>query len=235
MQKFGIDISHWQGDFDFYKAKEEGVEFAILKIGERTKRDVRFNQYYNTCKLLGIPVGCYYFGNATTKQEAEEEAMNMLQLLAGYKFELPVYYDVEAKMLNVTDDVLHENVEAFCNIVESAGYFVGIYASESVFKRINDTHFTHWVAKWSSKEPKIAHPLWQFGGEINKIRTNKIAGVTCDQNYLYTDFETIIKNNGLNGYWKEEIKEEKSKIQILIEKLNEIIEILKEIEEDGNN
>lgn len=34
MQRFGIDVSHWQGDFDFAKAKEnEGVEFVIIKAG----------------------------------------------------------------------------------------------------------------------------------------------------------------------------------------------------------
>ena len=33
MQKFGIDISHWQGDFDFKKAKLEGVQYVILKCG----------------------------------------------------------------------------------------------------------------------------------------------------------------------------------------------------------
>lgn len=33
MEKFGIDISHWQGDFNMAQAKAEGVEFAIIKAG----------------------------------------------------------------------------------------------------------------------------------------------------------------------------------------------------------
>ena len=33
-QRFGIDVSHWQGDFNFANAKNnEGVEFAIIKAG----------------------------------------------------------------------------------------------------------------------------------------------------------------------------------------------------------
>ena len=44
--------------------------------------------------------------------------------------------------------------------------------------------------------------MWQFGGETNKIRTNKVAGVTCDQNYAYKDYPAIIKNAGLNGFHK---------------------------------
>ena len=33
MQRFGIDISRWQNNFDFVKAKEIGVEFVIIKAG----------------------------------------------------------------------------------------------------------------------------------------------------------------------------------------------------------
>ena len=46
--------------------------------------------------------------------------------------------------------------------------------------------------------------MWQFGGETNKIRTNKVAGVVCDQNYAYKDYPTQIKNAGLNGFKKSQ-------------------------------
>ena len=46
--------------------------------------------------------------------------------------------------------------------------------------------------------------FWQFGGETNLIRSNKMAGVVCDQNYMYKDFPSLIKENGLNGFEKTE-------------------------------
>jgi len=46
--------------------------------------------------------------------------------------------------------------------------------------------------------------MWQFGGETNKIRSNKIAGVTCDQNYAYKDYPGIMIQKGINGYKKIE-------------------------------
>ena len=61
--------------------------------------------------------------------------------------------------------------------------------------------FTVWLAKWSKAE-QTAYPMWQFGGETNYIRSNKVAGVVCDQDYCFEDFPTIIKNAGLNGYAK---------------------------------
>jgi hypothetical protein len=42
--------------------------------------------------------------------------------------------------------------------------------------------------------------VWQYGGETNYIRSNKIAGVVCDQDYSYVDFPSLIKAKGLNGY-----------------------------------
>lgn len=225
MKKFGIDVSHWQGNYDFNKAVNEGVEFVILKLGERSKKDAKFDTYYNKCKELGLPVGCYYFGNAMSAEEAKNEADNFINMLKEYTFELPVYYDVEAKMLNSTNENLQKIVETFCTTVQDAGYFVGIYSSASTFARINDKKFTHWVAKWSTKEP-TDWDVWQFGGETNYLRSNKVAGVTTDQNYLKRDFTTIIKQLGLNGFKKEE---EKPVVNPMVEKINNIIKELEEI------
>lgn len=44
--------------------------------------------------------------------------------------------------------------------------------------------------------------MWQFGGETNLIRSNKINGQTCDQDYCYVDYPAKIKAVGLNGYSK---------------------------------
>lgn len=42
--------------------------------------------------------------------------------------------------------------------------------------------------------------MWQFGGETNLIRTNIIAGVVCDQNYMIVDYPTLITEKGMNRY-----------------------------------
>ena len=31
--KIGIDVSHWQGNINFQKVKEAGVEFVYIRIG----------------------------------------------------------------------------------------------------------------------------------------------------------------------------------------------------------
>ena len=77
--------------------------------------------------------------------------------LATQQFEYPIYYDVEGKMLNNSRDVLTNIVIAFCDRCEKAGYFVGVYTSDSHFQaHVDDDRlqrFTHWVARYSSNEP----------------------------------------------------------------------------------
>lgn len=212
-QRFGIDVSHWQGDFNFANAKNnEGVEFVIIKAGggdDGLYKDSRFEDNYRKCVECGLPKGAYFYGNAKSVDDAKKEAEYFISILSGKKYEYPVFYDVEGKMITDNDRAtLTEIVKAFCEIMESAGYWVGIYSSESFFNsEMNDgelTRYSHWVARWGKSKPATNSgaetQMWQFGGETNLIRSNKINGQTCDQDYCYVDYPAKIKAAGLNGY-----------------------------------
>ena len=117
----------------------------------------------------------------------------------------------ERSMITKNDrNTLTQIVKAFCSAVEAAGYWVGIYSSESFFNsEMNDgelIRYSHWVARWGKSKPAPASgaetQIWQFGGETNLIRSNKINGQSCDQDYCYVDFPAKIKAAGLNGYAK---------------------------------
>lgn len=228
MQVFGIDVSRWQGNFDFeYARNEDGIEFAIVKAGgadDGMYTDSKYERNYAECKRLGIPVGCYFFGQAFSEEEARTEAEYFVQLLDGKQLEYPVFYDVEAEMLNQDYDTLTNIIRTFCDAVGSNGYWVGLYSSEAQFNSSFDSagvlgDLTHWVAKYSKSSPKINTDvnIWQFGGDDNFIRSTQIAGQTCDQNYCYTDYPSRIKAAGLNGFIasvseSEEIEESEGKM-----------------------
>lgn len=211
MQKLGIDLSRWQGNFDLNKAKNEGVEYAILKIGGSDGgqyKDSKFDTYYKDCESAGIPKGCYYFGEAMTLDEAKAEVQHWLSLMKGKKFEYPVWYDVEANMLKVDKSTLTQICKYVLSEIQKAGYWVGMYCSTYYYNTaVNDKElaaYSHWVADWGGSKPTLASgnavQMWQFGGEKNLVRSNKIAGVVVDQNYCYIDYESKIKAKGLNGY-----------------------------------
>ena len=209
--RFGIDISKWQGNFDIKKAIEKsGVQFAILKIGGADKglyMDKCFNANYCKCEENDLPKGCYFYGKAKNLDEARKEVDYWLELMKGLKFEYPVFYDVEGTMLNNDVRTLTDIIAYVCQRLEYAGYWCGIYASQSTFtNRVNDSElarYTHWIARWSKQKPKLKYSetqMWQFGGELNYIRTNKVNGITVDQNYCYIDYPTYMKKKKLNGY-----------------------------------
>ena len=67
-------------------------------------------------------------------RKRRKEAEYFISILSGKKYEYPVFYDVEGKMITDNDRAtLTEIVKAFCSTMEAAGYWVGIYSSESFF------------------------------------------------------------------------------------------------------
>ena len=211
---FGIDVSKWQGNFDFKKAMSEGVKFAILRGAYSCGKDSKFDSYYNTCKSLGLPVGVYHYSMAETVKEAVEEANFLINnVLKGKQFEYPVYMDVEDKVQRVLGkDLLTDIVIAFCDTLEKDGYYVGIYSSSSFFKTYMHEskleRFDKWISQWSkSCTYKGNYGMWQFGGETNLIRKNIVADVVCDQDYAYYDYPSIMKEKGLNGFGLSNVKD----------------------------
>lgn len=216
--KLGIDISSYQRGINLNLAKNEGVDFVILRggftgwgTGVSYNKDTCFEEFYNQCKSLGLPVGVYWYSCANTKDKGINEAKFLYEnCLKGKIFEYPIYIDVEDSHhqqgnVNGTTDA----IKGFCETLENKGYYVGIYANTNWFNNYIKTNelvrYDKWVASWGSIRPGYpSGGMWQFGGEVNKIRSNKIANMIVDQDYSYIDYPTIIKNKNLNGYNKEQ-------------------------------
>ena len=215
MQKFGIDISKWQGNFNFDAAIQEGVEFVIVKGGGGDSGlyvDRKFDRNYKEAKKRGLPVGVYWFSKALTVSEAKKEAAYFYEkCLKGKQYELPVYIDGEHKaQLALGRKELTDIVLAWLEDIQSRGYWVGIYTMPWVFaSEMEDArlqNYAHWCAQWVTKCTYQGNPgvfgMWQFGGNTNKLRSTQIAGQVVDQNYMYIDYPKQIKAAGLNGFKK---------------------------------
>lgn len=196
-KSLGIDISVYQGDFPLDIAFYEGVKFVIIKAGGGDAsfyKDGKFERNYSFAKRLNMPVGCYFYSKALNEETAIQEAEFLYNnCLKDKKFELPVYYDVEdSYQLSLGREKLTNIIESFCNYINRKGYVAGVYASLSSFnncfidERLNK--YEKWVAQWSSHLSYTGQcNMWQFGGEVNYIRSNKIAGQVVDQDYMLYD------------------------------------------------
>lgn len=215
MKTFGVDISRWQKGIDFDKIKAEGAEFVIMRCAYGTSTDACFSDFYLKAKDRGLNIGAYIYTLATRPEEAEAEAKHVCELLKGKQFELPIYFDIEdAKQKKLSKAENTAICKAFCDYMEKQGYWVGIYASRFFFSSyLNDAElqkYAHWVAEWKKECTYKGNAgvlgMWQFGGETNLLRTNKVAGFTCDQNYMLVDYPTKIKNAKKNGFGSTIVK-----------------------------
>lgn len=209
MKQFGIDISHWQGSFDFALAKKEGVTFAIIKGGggdDGLYVDNRFSENYAKAKAQGLNVGCYWFSKALTVSQAQQEADYFYEhCCKGKQFELPVFIDVENKaQLALGKRALTDVVLSWLEKIEGHGMYAGVYSFRAAFSTyLYDSELRgvpHWVASWTKTCSYQPLDIWQFGGETNLLRSNKVAGVVCDQDYMLVDYPTQIKAAGKNGF-----------------------------------
>lgn len=208
MRLFGIDISVWQKDINLSQAKAEGVNFTIIRGAYGNKKDTAFETLYQRAKANGLGVGVYWWTRAVNEAQASEEAQILIDnVLRGKQFEYPIYIDVEDSLLqNLGKAKVDSIITSALTTLEKAGYYAGFYMNRNWYNNYCNgsslaQRFTCWLAQWSSAEV-TGFPMWQFGGETNYIRTNKVAGMTCDQDYCYVDFPSIIKNGGFNGYGK---------------------------------
>lgn len=211
---FGIDVSEWQGTIDWAKAKAGGVKFAILRAGISSRADKCFTTNYAACENAGIPVGAYWYCTATTVADAKAQAKLFLQVISGKKFAYPVYMDLEEPaQFALGKAKCSELVDAFLTVLEQAGYFAGLYCSTSYLQQyLTDSirsRYAIWVAQYyTSCTYNGDYGIWQYnvaGSEQYDIIGQKsIPGIVgeCDMDYCYTDYPTIIKTAGLNGFTK---------------------------------
>ncbi|MCR5485781.1 MAG: glycoside hydrolase family 25 protein [Clostridiales bacterium] len=211
----GIDVSEYQGTIDWKKIKNDGKDFAIIRCGYGRfpdQIDSKFEENYREAKKAGINVGTYLFSYATSVQQAQAEAKNMLGFIKGKQFEYPVVYDVETNAhKKLGKKALSENVRAFCETVEDAGYYVSIYANLDFLNNFLEKSVTQrydiWLAQWAKKPTyKGKYGMWQYSASGRLPGTS----TAVDLDMAYKDYPSIMRKNGLNGFKKESVIRKKN-------------------------
>lgn len=206
------DVSKWEGsNLSIARLKQAGIGAVIVKCGGGDVgiyTDSQWENNYAKCKAASMPTGAYWYLGATTVARAKEEAAYCLKLLKGKQFEYPVYVDVEERehqLMSVNEPgTLAKVICAFTDALEAAGYYVGVYSWKWLLEPCGSkvAALDWWVCAWTKTKPCDCG-MWQFGGEINRLRSTTVAGYkNMDQSYAYRDYPSIIKAAGLNGYTK---------------------------------
>lgn len=186
----GIDVSKWQGEIDWEKVKDDGVEFVIIRCGYRGYtegtliEDPMFAQNIKGATAAGLKVGVYFFTQAVNEVEAVEEASMVVSLIRDYDLDYPVFIDTESAGGNGRADHLDAETrtlvcDAFCSTIQNAGYKSGVYASRNWYnERVNAAEledYVIWLAEYRSVPLyKGYYQMWQYTskGQIDGIEGN---------------------------------------------------------------
>lgn len=186
----GIDVSKYQGEIDWDKVKNSGVEFVIIRAGYRGSvsgslvEDPYFKENIRGAKEAGLDVGVYFFTQAVNEVEAVEEASAVLSLVEEYELDYPIFIDTEGAGGNGRADGLNKETrtlvcDAFCRTVENAGYRGGIYASRNWYNNNLDMNrldnYYIWLAEYrEAPSYQGYYAMWQYTskGRIDGIEGN---------------------------------------------------------------
>ena len=200
----GIDIYDGDGFVDFEQVKACGYDFVIIKCGgnEGGGRWITKNFYrsYVKAKAAGLSVGAYFYaGESRGSGAGKSDAVFADAILRGCRLDFPVFYDFEEGNAREAD-ANTAACAAFCEEMESRGYYVGIYASDvwgfdELLNKDRLTSYDWWIARYG-REPKNSWCIWQY------TSTEIVPGVDhkCDVNECRIDYPSIIIEKGFNGY-----------------------------------
>ncbi len=229
---FGCDLSFYnvgsdgysESDADyslvnFKKMKADGCDFVILRIGSEDSSgryfDPHFITYYNMAREAGMDIGLYYYSYSLTYNEAVADAEFVMDVIEDYGmyFEYPIYLDVEeSDQIALSDSALGNMCLGWCETLEKAGYFPGLYGNYSFYDKLSSSivnTYDTWIA-WVTSDSSISdyNPynenlsdecgMWQYsfyGYEYDGIGLDML-----DVNVAYKDYPAIMKQYGFNNY-----------------------------------
>ncbi len=178
----GIDVSYAQKEIDWDRVGKSGVEFAIIRLGYRGYEsgilniDEFFNRNISGAAAAGIGTGVYFFSQAVSVAEAQEEAKYVIENIKSYDITYPVVFDWEpvtdspARTDGMSGDMLNECALAFCKTISDAGYKPVIYASLNLLRKQYNMYdidkisgYDLWLAEYKDyPEYPYNFKMWQY-------------------------------------------------------------------------
>lgn len=218
-----IDVSEWQGDIDWAKAKADGVEGVIIRLGygEGNNADKKAQRNISECKRLGIPFGIYWYSYADTPSIAKGEGADVVAKLRQFgvnpsDLAYPVYYDLEkwtweGHQPPTDPNVYNDIVNNWYSALQSAGYKnLGVYSYTSYLqgplKHADIYAKTTWVAQYGARMGFDSFPTnsrgWQYtsSGKVDGISGN--VDMNAFGNKEFVNGGHWVTKNG-QKYWRD--------------------------------
>ncbi|WP_083286109.1 peptidoglycan DD-metalloendopeptidase family protein [Corynebacterium sp. HMSC08C04] len=97
---YGIDISEHNDGLSCVRAKQEGVEFAIIRLCDGTHVDRVFHSHLADAEQAGMLVSTYWYLRAPSEGTSIAQQVDVIDQQMGGRRDLPVWIDVESVDMN---------------------------------------------------------------------------------------------------------------------------------------
>lgn len=189
----GVDISKTQDYVDFFELRRAGIDFVMLRLGQRgySSGEITLDEYFmdnlKRASEAGLDVGVYFFSQAVTVEEAEEEAQFVIDTLSENKIQYPVVFAMdsipnEVSRIDSLDKMERTNIAlAFMDKIRENGYFSMIYGDkEWLIQKLSLGSMIGYDV-WLSQEKDIPDYPYQF--VMWQYTTHgSVAGIAGDAN-----------------------------------------------------
>ena len=174
----GVDVSAFQGNIDWQQVKDSGIRFAMLRLGYRgyesgkLVEDEYIQRNLEKTKEVGMPIGAYFFSQALTIREVDEEIDFMLKVLGDYELHMPIVLDWEiptadARTAKMDARTLTALQAYFCETMAEKGYTPMVYFNwhqSNTLLYLNELEaYPFWLALYSNRMTYPYHvEMWQY-------------------------------------------------------------------------
>lgn len=199
--KKGIDVSKYQGEIDWAAVKNDGVDYAIIRVGIRgyseggIMEDDFFRANIEGAIANDIPVGVYFFTQALNEEEALEEANFVIGMLQGYSLTYPVYLDIEdvkkadCRTNDLTVEERTANAKVFLEAIAEAGYKPALYGNMKTYLLMLDLASLEQYDKWFAGYTLPIYYPYEYK-MLQYSEKGKVAGISgqVDVNICFKDY-----------------------------------------------
>lgn len=153
----GIDVSVWQGDIDFRKVKDDGINYVYIRACEGANYvDTKFERNYENARKEGINVGFYQYVTARNTKEARDQAHFFYSLIKDKSQDLRPAMDFE-ELGGLNKKEANDIAVAYLDTLKkltkyTPAFYSDAYDVESVWEN-ELKEYPLWVADYGASEP----------------------------------------------------------------------------------
>lgn len=194
----GIDVSAHNGEINFNKVAEDGIEFVFIKATEGADfKDKNFRANYLQAQKAGLKTGVYHFFRFDS--DGVEQAINLLTTIGSRTPELGMVIDVErtGNPDSVPPEIINRRLIEMVDYLNLLGHRVMFYTNlDGYYDYLAESFpgYPLWICRFQANPINAEWSFWQYNhrGRVNGIKGDVDMNAFCGNRL---EWESYLQGN----------------------------------------